>query len=137
LYKRGFFPLAHGLKPSSFLVGASVLQFSIPLNADKPRGSEFPETLGMFTEGRSESGKDRMQFRFFRHQSFGAEIADAIFQSAVHRAWWARVPSVSHIPEGLFDTIHTVFCAKISMLRPVVRHDVSQAHKANIPWETA
>jgi hypothetical protein len=56
----------------------------ISLNADKLRGSEFPETLGMCTEGRSEGGKDRMQFRFLRRQSFCAEFTDAIFQSAVH-----------------------------------------------------
>ena len=85
----------------------------IPISpkADQLRGSESPETLDMFTEGRSEGGKDRIQFRFLRRQRSSAEFADAIFQSAarVHAARWARVLSISHIPEWLFDTIHTVF----------------------------
>ena len=56
----------------------------ILLNADKPRGSESPQTLGMFTKGGSQGGKDRRQFRFLRRQSFSTEFADAIFQSPMH-----------------------------------------------------
>ncbi len=36
----------------------------------------------MCTEGRSEGGKDRMQFRFLRRQSFCAQFTDAIFHSS-------------------------------------------------------
>ena len=85
------------------LGGSPVLRFPIPLNPDKLRGGESPETLSMFTEGGSEGGKDRMQFRSFCRQNSKAEFADAIFQSAVHGAQWARVRLDSHVPKWLFD----------------------------------
>ena len=36
---------------------APVVPFPILFNADERRGSELPETLGMFTEGRSQGMK--------------------------------------------------------------------------------
>jgi hypothetical protein len=59
-----------------------------------------------------------MQFGFWRRQSFSAEFADAIFQSAVHGAQWARVQLDSHVPKWLFDAIHVFLATK----QPVLDH---------------
>jgi hypothetical protein len=77
----------------------------------------------MFTEGRSEGGKDRIQFRFLRRQSSSAEFADAIFQSAarVHAARWARVLSISQsriFPNGCSIPYTLYFCPQKTPIRP-------------------